>query len=345
MWDMVKDEDPVPTYQQVGAWQKMTALCTDQADALQKALDQLMAKWPPNPGSAAEVFKKQVDFLIWSMRDSAAAATATWPAVIEIVLALSQAKDAIGVLVERHNAFEKAEDDGVVPNPPVGWRDALDAQARRIVTAADVQVGQAAAQIKSPVLYPGIYPSIDTEPPHPRPGVSGSSTSRRTVPVPSFDPPIPGLPEAPPTSDPAPVLDGDNFSSGRSGVPNGLIDEPLVIGSFASTPAGTVLAPGGVIGRSFPPSVGGTTAARAGSTETGTASTARGMPGMLAPPMIGRAQPNTGKGGGVASGGRRRRRSDPDDPWTPPAGGPHMLEAAAEPEYFDPGPNVIGIDR
>src|SRR5689334_23426895 len=96
MWDMVKDEDPVPTYQQVDAWQRMAVLCTDQADVLQKALDQLMVRWPPNPRSASEAFKLYVDRMIRSMRDSAAAASANVAPLIEIVTALSQAKDDIG---------------------------------------------------------------------------------------------------------------------------------------------------------------------------------------------------------------------------------------------------------
>ena len=74
IWLMVRDEDGNDSYAQVAAWYRMGRLCTDQADQLQKALDQLMIKWPPNPGSAAESFKLAVEEFILSLRDSAAAA-------------------------------------------------------------------------------------------------------------------------------------------------------------------------------------------------------------------------------------------------------------------------------
>ena len=61
IWLMVRDEDGNDSYAQVAAWYRMGRLCTDQADQLQKALDQLMVKWPPNPGSAAESFKHTVE--------------------------------------------------------------------------------------------------------------------------------------------------------------------------------------------------------------------------------------------------------------------------------------------
>ena len=57
IWLMVRDEDGNDSYAQVAAWYRMGRLCTDQADQLQKALDQLMIRWPPNPGSAAQSFK------------------------------------------------------------------------------------------------------------------------------------------------------------------------------------------------------------------------------------------------------------------------------------------------
>src|SRR5215470_9363687 len=74
IWQMVRDEDGNDSFAQVAAWYRMGRLCSDQADQLQKALDKLMIKWPPNPGSAAEAFKITVETLIVSMRDSAAAA-------------------------------------------------------------------------------------------------------------------------------------------------------------------------------------------------------------------------------------------------------------------------------
>src|SRR5689334_1716821 len=187
IWDMVKDEDPVPTYQQVDAWQRMAALCTDQADVLQKALDQLMVRWPPNPGSAAEVFKGHVDTMIWSMRDSAAAASANVAPLIKIVTALSQAKDEIGALVRQHAAFQGVAEDGAGPTALEPWVDTLDAQARRIMALTDHKIGEAAADIRAPSLYRGMGPDQENE--GTKPNLGGGSRSRPQVPPPVFDPP------------------------------------------------------------------------------------------------------------------------------------------------------------
>jgi hypothetical protein len=351
IWDMVKDEDPVPTYQQVDAWQRMAALCTDQADVLQKALDQLMVRWPPNPGSAAEVFKGHVDTMIWSMRDSAAAASANVAPLIKIVTALSQAKDEIGALVQQHAAFQGVAEDGAGPTALEPWVDTLDAQARRIMALTDHKIGEAAADIRSPTLY-RFKPKIDEpQPPPPPPppppptptrGV-GPSDQRSTpiVPLPVFDPPPRAmLHEAESGADDvSPFLDGSRlFDIGDGPGNHGLGASTW----FVSTPAGMALAPGGVIG-------GASASSPGPNSEQG----ANGQPGRapgqtgatMYPPPMGRGVQGTSTTRNVVSGGRRRRRSDPDDPWTPPAGGPAVLEPSPEPDYFDPGPNVIGIDR
>src|SRR6185369_11770053 len=108
-------------------------------------------------------------------------------------------------------------------------------------------------------------------------------------------------------------------------------------GTFVNTPAGRVLAPGGVIG--LPGDVGavddiGRNSSHvdgAGGTGNAVRGAANGAAGMIAPP-IGRAGPAASGGSSAArSSGRRRRRSDPDDPWVP-AGGPSVLEPTPEPD-------------
>ena len=125
IWLMVRDEDGNDSYAQVAAWYRMGRLCTDQADQLQKALDQLMIKWPPNPGSAAEAFKLSVEDFIVSLRDSAFAAQANEAPLISITSLLSDAKDAIGQLRQKRIANERAEREWnaramvpFVPPPP-----------------------------------------------------------------------------------------------------------------------------------------------------------------------------------------------------------------------------------
>ena len=345
IWDMVKDEDPVPTYQQVDAWQRMAALCTDQADVLQKALDQLMVRWPPNPGSAAEVFKGHVDTMIWSMRDSAAAASANVAPLIKIVTALSQAKDEIGALVQQHAAFQGVAEDDAGPTALEPWEDTLDAQARRIMALTDHKIGEAAADIRSPTPYVAAWqPEIRERQGSGNGGDGGQSSGppRRTVPLPTFDPPPVVPPVTPAGADTtSPILDGDRLPPMWLGEVGS--ERSPIGGSFVNTPVGVALAPGGVIGS---PAIG---VGSAESQSTGIADQNRAVRGaspMVAPPLAARgATPAKSGTGAVPSAGRRRRRSDPADPWAPPAGGPGVLEPAPEPEYFDPGPNVIGIDR
>src|SRR5690606_13513247 len=70
-------------------------------------------------------------------------------------------------------------------------------------------------------------------------------------------------------------------------------------------------------------------------------------------PMAPMSPPGPARQGaaGVAAGGRavppgrRARPSDPDDPWAVRQGSPAVIEPAAEPEDFDPGPGVIGLNR
>jgi hypothetical protein len=346
IWDMVKDEDPVPTYQQVDAWQRMAALCTDQADVLQKALDQLMVRWPPNPDSAAQVFKGHVDALIWSMRDSAAAASANVAPLIKIVTALSQAKDEIGALVQQHAAFQGVAEDGSGPTALEPWVDTLDAHARRIMALTDHKIGEAAADIRSPTLY--IPPQIRDEseppplpPPPPPKGHPSNQHGAPVVPPPVFDPPPPAMRRDVRLDEMPPVLTGSQIfgvSDGSAGGNGAGVSPP-----FVSTPAGMALAPGGVIGAPDgvnAPVVGGP---QVTSSQQGRVAGQVGP--TMYPPPAGRGVQGTSAPRNVATGGRRRRRSDPDDPWTPPVGGPAVLEPSPEPDYFDPGPNVIGIDR
>jgi hypothetical protein len=348
MWEMVKDEDGVPTHQQVGAWQKMAALCTDQADALQRALDQLMVRWPPNPGSASERFKSLLDLMIWSMRDSATAAAANVAPLIEIVMLLGQARGEMGELMKQYNAYQQAEDDGVVPTPPAGWRQTLDGQARAVMFLTDRQVGQAASQIKSPNLYPGMRrPNVDESGP---PNNTNPPAVASVVPPPRFDPPSPTFRSS--VVAPAGPFDNGLASDGLTELdgirlaPAGPVmatDDSALRSPYVQTPNGVVLAPGGVIGGTVGPDgrsiVGGATGApHVVGGHTGPA-------GPIPPPMVARPGVNTSTGRSLTSGGRRRRRSDPPDPWAPPPGVPSVLEPSREPDDFDPGPNVIGIDR
>ena len=373
IWQMVRDEDGVATFTQIGSWQFMAELCTDQADQLQRAVDQLMTTWPPTPGSSASSFKAIVDSLIWSMRDSAASAASTIHPLIDITTHLAQAKDKIAQLVVRRDQYVEIEstlirsrlNQPTPSQPPDNWRTILDQQAREVMITTDFAVGKNIDQFKPPTEYdfnPGSYQQTvlqTTGPPRgPKPPV---------IPFPAFDPPIPqaSASENAPWSDTTPSEDEiampilDGAIAPLATVGDSTFDGPRS-GTFVSTPTGIALAPGGVIGSPRqPPSAadgtnrtGGTPAATGTNRTGGTPAATGGAPGRngssspMMTPMAGRGTSGASPlGRNVVSGGRRRRRSDPDDPWAPPPGVPAVLEPAMEPDIHDPGPGVIGIDR
>jgi hypothetical protein len=355
IWEMLRDEDGIDSFRQVTAWYRMAHLCTDQADQLEKALGQLMVKWPPNPGSAAQAFKLQVEDLILSMRDSAAAAKANEGPLIRITSLISDAKDAILELKQQRTANTKAESEWIEQNQfrfaPIlpsqfepGWQDAIDRRARDIMFATDQAIGKAAADFRAPTPF-----ALMGDPSETTASVNlGDQNSRppRLVPTPVFDPPTPMLIEnerigpAAANGDSSDLtLDGDLLRTPGQEVLGG----PNA-GSFVNTPAGRVLAPGGVIGSGGNSTVERTNVVAGGAAaDPGHGTT--NIPGIMAPP-IGRGMIGQGaRGSATKSGGRKRRRSDPDDPWVAPEGGPSILESRPEPDFFDPGPNVIGIDR
>jgi hypothetical protein len=358
IWAMLRDEDGVDNYRQAAAWYRMANLCTDQADQLEKALAQLMARWPPNPGSAAQSFKIWVEEFILSLRDSAAAAQANEGPLITITRLLSQAKDQVGQLVQQHVESDRAERDwaaaasnafGVVPPSPVepGWREALEGKARDIMFATDAAIGEAASQFRAPTPFVQVSIGDPSVPVDPDPVLRQRPP---LVPSPKFvsaSPPVAGT-----TTHDDLGVDSDADGAILAGAPlpfPGQLDQGSV-SPFVDTPVGRVLAPGGIIAATVGPVAIGNPADRDGTGPGGSAGasdmrSASAVPGMMAPPL-GRPGPGSPeRGGAVRSAGRRRRRSDPEDPWLPRAGGPSVLEPAPEPDWFDPGPNVIGIDR
>jgi hypothetical protein len=369
LWEMVRDEDGVASFTQVGAWHRMAELCSEQADQLQRALDQLMVHWPARPGSAAELFQQTLGRLIGSMRDSAAVAASTKQPLADITITLGRAKDEIGALVAQEALYAGQEQAlagrGVYPGrgatanlapsdqtPPAGWREQLDERARRIMSTADAKVGAAATQIQIPERY-RIDAHAEAIEPYRDPTARGSARQPSTSLVaglfPAFDPPQSdrSVSDGRPAESVDPVLDGGLApavgSVGGVDVVGGSVDVRGG-GSFVASQFGPVLAPGGVIGV---PGVGGSGGGLSGRSGLGrVVGSASGGGPMVGPVGRGVGGVRGGSGSGsVRSGGRRRRRSDPADPWAVPQGGPSVLEPDPEPAEHDPGPGVIGLDR
>src|SRR5262249_50325442 len=186
-----------------------------------------------------------------------------------------------------------------------GWREDLDRQARDIMHATDLAIGNAAKQFRAPAFYTGPEPfEQEGGGQGPAPGTGGAHKPPH-VPLPGLDPPAQTFSARPEMWSRlgAPILDGDALRprSPPADVPSfeGESVSPLV-----TTPAGLALAPGGVIGaattavrrESTGPTDGApatrSTGKSAGST-TGTTLGSSTAP-LMAPPVGGRAGANAG---------------------------------------------------
>jgi len=378
IWDMVRSEDGWVNWTQHDAWRRMAILCTDQADHLEGALNKLLERWPPRPGSAAEAFKNQVSHLVASMRQNAQAALDNQQPLRKISYAIGLAQAEIAGLLEQRRRYAIAEQQSMPPpmpapgqiplpaapsnvqRPPDNWRAMLDLQARRVMANTDAAVGAAAPRIQVPSVY--LHRLLETDP---RESIGGGepigSVRSPNIPALAFDPPQPHggpLSTMPGSHVVDPVLAGTTVPSlPLSNAPNiiGSIPYSAGGGSFVATPYPTVLPPGGIIGARGP--AGQNTSRASGPPPAGSAAgrarTQGAMPmaPMVPPPAVSR--PIAASTGGVSRSGRagvgashwRRTTADPDDPWAVRHGGPAVLEPGRESTDHDPGPGVIGLSR
>jgi hypothetical protein len=283
IWHMVNTEDGRVTYTQIDAWRRMTKLCQEQADQLERAIIQLLQRWPAQPGSASEAFSDLVTALIASMREAAEAAARNPEPLANITNILTGARVEIRALLEAWRQYSLTEQQltpqptpspGQIPvpaapgglqPPPENWRSQLEQQARAIMAHTDTNVGAEATRIQAPPPY-AFRPIIDTD--GPSPGVksdSGGSVGAGGVAVPVFDladrmaPVNVAVPSYTGgtinNGDSDPILSGSAFSGtpatgvfGDTGGIGGVASGGSTSGSFVTTPYGDVLAPGGTIG-------------------------------------------------------------------------------------------------
>jgi hypothetical protein len=257
--------------------------------------------------------------------------------------------------------------------PPDGWRQMLTERARQTMAAADKAVTTYAGSLPNMAVDVGRIHVSD--PFDPVPSTGGGSGSMRLPYIPM--PPLPSPPvvssgdvvlpdprDAPVLSGgPAPPLPAANLGSTPPPAPSQSTPPTphvplgvLPVGTIG--PSGHVRGPAGVSaplpGRAGTPGHG---AAPAGSPPSTGAGAGKAGPGAHAAGMMPMAPIVPPAGGGGSGGARavpggrsvtpgmRRRRNDPDDPWAVKEGAPAVLEPAAEPASFDPGPGVIGLDR
>jgi hypothetical protein len=379
IWEMVKNESTEVGDRQAQAWTNTATLCEDQAEQLDRAAAQLAETWTPAPGTAAEGFQEWLRRFTDSLRGSAAAARTNSVAISDITYQMAAARDKLSQLVGQSHHYQNAEQigppqyalPGRVPppvqprgsaSPPLGWRTALDQQAREIMIHTEAAVVLQASRVQMPPRVVDLGSErIDSPQPIPPPTWPGGSAAggvNVSLAPAALAPTMPLVVslDARTGEESLPVLDGaapwQLLGTGPATEPGRALPVETVIG-LVTTPAGPALPPGGMIGVTRPvnespePSRRTTAPARAagasnaGRTATGT---------VAAPPMIpphGGVRPGAGRStsGGHASGARRKRDHDPSDPWAVPEGGPAVLEPPIEPIEHDPGPGVIGLDR
>ena len=62
IWNMVS-QDKFDNFSHVRAWKKMQELCQGMADAMTRAADDILARWPPDKSPAAEAFALRIQEL------------------------------------------------------------------------------------------------------------------------------------------------------------------------------------------------------------------------------------------------------------------------------------------
>ena len=97
LWQMVRDEDKAATISmdQHAAFGLMHDVLEHEVEVLTRAVEQLEAKWPPRPGTAAEAFTSFVRDWIASMAETAENATATQQVIGDITTELTWARSRV----------------------------------------------------------------------------------------------------------------------------------------------------------------------------------------------------------------------------------------------------------
>ncbi|MDT5028288.1 MAG: hypothetical protein QOE61_4714, partial [Micromonosporaceae bacterium] len=276
------------TSAQVDAWRRMADLCREQADQLERAMKQLLQRWPAQPGSASAAFSGQVTALVASMRKTAEAAAANQEPLNNITYALTSARVEIGALVETRWRYTLTEQQltpqptpspGQIPvpaapaglqPPPPNWRTRLEQQARTIMAHTDTTVGTEATRIQTPPEYVSRMTGFEIEEPPPGGDGDGSgSVGTKGTSRPTFDliertgqanvsvPPLISGGGGRDGGDEGvgPILSGGAIPATPAtgvleslGRIGGVASGGSISGSFVTTPLGAVLAPGGTIG-------------------------------------------------------------------------------------------------
>jgi hypothetical protein len=179
MWNMVKDHNESPGWNQALAWMRTFELLDYHRLRIQSYRELLVAKWPPERSPAAAAFLTQVDALLASLTQMRDAAMANGPALEQITAGISEARIKLASVhqdwaasqakLDSYNQQVAATKSGTpapLPSPPPvppGQQAALHAQAVTIMSVLGSQALESEAAMKRPPSYvPPSYNSQET---------------------------------------------------------------------------------------------------------------------------------------------------------------------------------------
>ncbi|GAA1808513.1 hypothetical protein GCM10009682_32880 [Luedemannella flava] len=347
IWAMVKDETHEHGYAQVAVWQRISDLCTKHADTIEKTITQLKESWPATPGSAAELFQRNLAGLAGSLRDTARVATNNARELQGVTEHIIYVQQCIAPLAQERLPVNST------PMPQGGTvrGDQLNVEAQQVMRTTEPTAAASAQRLQSPRAFNPRPIDFDSPPPDesdPKPTGAGSGLPQGSYGG-ATDPLRPSWSTE--TTYPAEIASAGPHLAGRT-VP-GTPDMPTGHdipgagtggGSGAASPTydgyGSPAIPGRVIRHTSDrpavdaaaPYVYSGSAGRA----PGSGAQGHGAGGFVGgmPMAMGGGRPaatpdglRVGRPGGVIDGARRRPPHDPDDPW------------AIDPEVVEP---VIG---
>ena len=383
IWAMVGPEREWVSREQTGAWLRTAEMLDSHSSNLQTLRERVAQHWSPEGSQASQSLLVELDSLIDSTARASKVSRTNATALGLLVDALMEAKAGIeplhqawssaGTNVQREMLNQQARavmsqaDSRVIEHasllaiPPEYVPPTIDGPGPTLSPNTSGSTGTA--------IRPAEVPPLREPPPLPAGAASGpgsgappsAGAARPSSPL------GPGGPSAWAAS--PPVLAG---GSPPSIPPSGLRDLPVAPSpsQFAESPGGRVLPVGGVLGQ--PPATPTTIGPRSplstafgGEPEhAGASAPVEGVIGAKPKALgtrTGQATAGAGEpmkgggmfGGGLGAGGSRslgtRRRQYPaDEEWETPAGVQSVIKPPPPPDpktAFDPGPNVIGLNR
>ena len=351
IWDMVKDETREHGYTQVAVWQRISDLCTRHADTVEKAATRLKEGWPATPGSAAELFQRNLSVLVDSLRDTARVATNNARELQGVTEHIIEVQQRIAPLAHEQPPVSSIP---MAQGETVRQRQ-LNIEAQQIMRTTEPTATASAYRLQTPRAYEQKFKTDDFESPDEsdptRPGSGGSlpqgsgyvdidplrpswstgaSPSEKNV---GSGPHLagevaPDMPAGPDTFGTRPDEWGTKTTPFTDGGYGSHAPPGRIVGSVPGGPSTPVTTPYGHAGAAGRAANGGVPGHGAGGFVGGVPMAAGG-----GRPVTTSDGVRVGRPGGVIGDRRRHPPYDPDDPWAidpevvePIIGGPRTMD-------------------